>query len=144
MQMFRMREYVRAGTPEQVTSFRESWLERGRELIAEVGLPFEVDLANDPFFGRTGRIMAAGQREQGLKFELLVPINSAVSPTACLSFNYHQDHFGETWGIRTAAGEVAHTACVGFGLERVALALFKHHGLDVAAWPTGVRKALWG
>lgn len=144
MQMFRMREYVRAGTPEQVTSFRESWLERGRELIAEVGLPFEIDLANDPFFGRTGRIMAAGQREQGLKFELLVPINSAVSPTACLSFNYHQDHFGETWGIRTAAGEVAHTACVGFGLERVALALFKHHGLDTAAWPAGVRKALWG
>jgi seryl-tRNA synthetase len=30
MQMFRMREYVRIGTPEQVTAFRAVWLERGR------------------------------------------------------------------------------------------------------------------
>ena len=45
---------------------------------------------------------------------------------------------------QTADGEVAHTACVGFGMERVALALFKHHGLDVKAWPAPVRKALWG
>jgi hypothetical protein len=29
-------------------------------------------------------------------------------------------------------------------MERVALALFAHHGVDVAAWPAPVRKALWG
>ena len=33
MQLFRMREYVRAGTPEQVVAFRESWLERGQKLM---------------------------------------------------------------------------------------------------------------
>jgi hypothetical protein len=33
---------------------------------------------------------------------------------------------------------------VGFGLERVALALFRHHGFDVEAWPQGVRRVLWG
>jgi seryl-tRNA synthetase len=144
MQLFRMREYVRAGTPEQVMAFRQNWLKRGEEMIRSLGLPLAVDVANDPFFGRTGRIMASGQREQGLKFELLVPIDNAGSPTACLSFNYHQDHFGKTWGIQTAEGAVAHTACVGFGLERVALALFKHHGLDVEGWPAEVRKVLWG
>src|SRR4051812_33334398 len=32
MQMFRMREYVRIGTPDQVTEFRQTWLDRGREL----------------------------------------------------------------------------------------------------------------
>jgi seryl-tRNA synthetase len=144
MQMFRMREYVCAGSPDQVLDFRERWLERGRRLIEAVELPFDVDVANDPFFGRGGRIMASGQREQGLKFELLVPITSQSNPTACLSFNYHQDHFGRTWGIETADGEVAHTACVGFGLERVTLALFHHHGLDPADWPAGVHRALWG
>jgi len=144
MQMFRMREYVRIGTPEQVTAFRAVWLERGREFVNDLALPFDVDVANDPFFGRAGRIMASSQRDQGLKFELLVPIESVEKPTACLSFNYHQDHFGTTWGINTQSGDVAHTACVGFGLERLTLALFKHHGFNVGSWPASVRDALWG
>ena len=144
MQMFRMREYVRIGTPEQVIDFRKTWLERGRALIGMLGVPFDVDVANDPFFGRAGRMMASSQRDQGLKFELLIPIESVEKPTACLSFNYHQDHFGSLWGIATSSGSVAHTACVGFGMERVALALFKHHGLETKAWPDAVRSALWG
>ena len=144
MQLFRMREYVRAGTAEQVLAFREIWLKRGEDMIRSLGLPLAIDVANDPFFGRAGKIMASGQREQGLKFELLVPIESAASPTACLSFNYHQDHFGKTWGLATADGETAHTACVGFGLERIALALLRHHGVDVEAWPADVRRILWG
>jgi seryl-tRNA synthetase len=141
-QMFRMREYVRIGTQDQVVAFRQKWLERGQAMIKTLELPFNVDVANDPFFGRAGRVMASSQRDLGLKFELLVPVNSEENPTACLSFNYHQDHFGSTWGIRTAQDEIAHTACVGFGMERVAIALFKHHGLDVKAWPAGVKDAL--
>jgi seryl-tRNA synthetase len=144
MQMFRMREYVRAGTPEEVVEFREKWLERGKALITSLELPMDVDVANDPFFGRAGRMMKVNQRDQGLKFELLVPVNSEENPTACLSFNYHQNHFGHTWGIETSTGAEAHTACVGFGLERVTLALFRHHGLDVEKWPASVRKVLWG
>jgi seryl-tRNA synthetase len=143
-QMFRMREFVRMGTPDQVTEFRAAWLERGQNLIAELGLPFSVDVANDPFFGRTGKMLAINQRDQRLKFELLIPIESEAKPTACLSFNYHQDHFGKTFELSTADAEVAHTACVGFGHERVILALLKHHGTDVKAWPASVRKALWG
>jgi seryl-tRNA synthetase len=144
MQLFRMREYVRFGTPEQVSEFRTTWLERGQQMMAELGVPLHIDVANDPFFGRVGQMLANNQREQGLKFELLIPINSVESPTACLSFNYHQDHFGKTWGIETPDGAIAHTACVGFGMERVALALFKHHGMDVEKWPAAVRKSLWG
>lgn len=144
MQLFRMREYVRAGTPDQVTEFRATWLERGQAMMKSLEVPLEIDVANDPFFGRGGRMLANNQRDQRLKFELLIPVNSEESPTACLSFNYHQDHFGSTWGIQTAAGETAHTACVGFGMERVAIALFKHHGMDPDKWPSSVRKVLWG
>lgn len=143
MQLFRMREYVRFGTPDQVTEFRATWLERGQAMMASLGMPLHVDVANDPFFGRAGRMLANNQRDQRLKFELLIPIESVEKPTACLSFNYHQDHFGTTWGIKTEDGETAHTACVGFGMERVALALFKHHGFDVQAWPAAVRDVLW-
>jgi seryl-tRNA synthetase len=144
MQLFRMREFVKIGTAEQVRAFRESWLTRGKAMIEQLELPCDVDLANDPFFGRGGKMMANNQRDQGLKFELLIPVTSIEKPTACLSFNYHQDHFGQTWGLKFADGELCHSACVGFGLERVALALFRHHGPDIEAWPVGVRAVLWG
>jgi len=144
MQMFRMREYVRIGSPDEVMQFRTTWLERAEKLMSKLGVPFHVDVANDPFFGRAGKILASSQRDQKLKFELLVPIEDAANPTACLSFNYHQDHFGTLWDIKQHSGEVAHTACVGFGFERVVLALFKHHGLETASWPASVRDALWG
>ena len=64
----------------------------------------------------------------------MAPIGSDERPTAIISLNYHQDHFGHLFGIRTADGEVAHTACVGFGLERIALALYRRHGFDRATW----------
>ncbi|WP_342358904.1 amino acid--[acyl-carrier-protein] ligase [Terrarubrum flagellatum] len=144
MQLFRMREYVRFGTPAQVVDFRAQWLDRGQRLMKSLGVPLHVDVANDPFFGRAGRMLKNNQRDQKLKFELLIPIESEEKPTACLSFNYHQDHFGTTWDIRTEDGEIAHTACVGFGMERVALALFRHHGFDVEQWPEAVHRTLWG
>jgi seryl-tRNA synthetase len=144
MQLFRMREYVRLGSPEQVMEFRTLWLDRGQKLMASLEVPLKIDVANDPFFGRAGKMLAVNQRDQNLKFELLIPITSEEKPTACLSFNYHQDHFGHLWQLQTHDGQVAHTACVGFGMERVTLALFKHHGFDVAKWPTTVREVLWG
>jgi seryl-tRNA synthetase len=139
MQVFRMREQVRLGDPAMVRSFRDRWIERARELLGSLGLHAEPAPANDPFFGRGGRLLALNQRQQELKYELVLPICSVEHPTALMSFNCHQDHFGETFGIRTAAGDVAHTACVGFGLERIALAILKTHGCVPAAWPAQVR-----
>ncbi|MDF1634240.1 amino acid--[acyl-carrier-protein] ligase [Mycoplana sp. MJR14] len=143
-QLFRMREYVCMGTEKHVTDFRQSWMDRGVAMMKEVGLEVAIDVANDPFFGRAGKMLANNQRDQNLKFELLIPITSVAKPTACMSFNYHQDAFGAKWGLVMEDGSVAHTACVGFGLERIALALFHTHGLDVADWPESVRKTLWG
>ncbi|QBQ98399.1 amino acid--[acyl-carrier-protein] ligase [Paraburkholderia pallida] len=143
MQMFRQREYVRLGNAEQVMAFRQMWVDRGSLLVSLLGLPVDVDLANDPFFGRGGKIVADSQRAQALKFELLIPVALADSKTACLSFNYHMDHFGAIWKIECEDGSTAHTGCVGFGMERITLALFKHHGLDVNAWPAEVRAVLW-
>jgi seryl-tRNA synthetase len=142
MQMFRQREYVRLGDPATVREHRDLWLERGLAMLRELQLPVHADVANDPFFGRAGRMLAVSQRDQALKFELLIPICSEEKPTACVSCNYHQDHFGHAYNISLADGSPAHTACVGFGLERIALALFKWHGFHVGAWPRGVRQIL--
>ena len=142
LQSFRMREYVCIGAAQQIHAFRDQWIERAKGLADRLGLTYHVDLASDPFFGRGGQIVAVSQIQQALKFELLVPVRSEEQPTACMSFNYHQDHFGLTWDLKTEDGEAAHTGCVAFGMDRLAVALFSAHGVEVEAWPTGVREAL--
>src|SRR5438270_3322394 len=142
MQAFRMREYVCIGEPDTALAFREKWKARAEQLATQLGVPFTLVPASDPFFGRAGKLMAVNQVEQALKFEFLVPVNSEEAPTACMSFNYHQDHFGSTWALRMEDGAVAHTACAAFGLDRLTIALFATHGLDFDAWPVTVREAL--
>ena len=142
LQMFHQREIVRFGEPETVAEWRNAWRDRALEIFRRVGLEPQKEVATDPFFGRAGRMLAASQRAQELKFEVLIPIASP-GPTAVASFNYHQDHFTHTFGIVMADGGPAHTACLGFGLERVTLGLFHAHGLDIAAWPTKVARELW-
>jgi len=141
-QSFRMREFVRIGTGDEIMEYRERWIVRAKQMSDALGLPWSVAPASDPFFGRTGQVMAVAQLQQELKFELLVPVRSSEQLTACMSFNYHRDHFGITWEIRGAAGDPAHTGCVAFGMDRLAVALFSIHGLDLQAWPKGVRSAL--
>ncbi|HET8711899.1 MAG TPA: hypothetical protein VFM32_11015, partial [Spongiibacteraceae bacterium] len=71
MQSFRMREFVRLGTPEQALAHRDFWIENAMRILKSVGLNVEAVVANDPFFGRGGRVMKATQREQNLKYELV-------------------------------------------------------------------------
>jgi seryl-tRNA synthetase len=142
LQSFRMREYVCIGNARQIVSFRERWMVKAKAIADQLRVPYTVEQASDPFFGRTGQMMAISQFEQCLKFELLVPVRSAEEPTACMSFNYHLDHFGTTWGLSDEAGNVCHTGCVAFGMDRLAVALFAVHGFKTNAWPDSVRGLL--
>ena len=142
LQSFRMREFVRIGPPEEITAFREAWMTRARQLAEELALPYSIDVANDPFFGRVGQIMAVSQIQQALKFELLIPYHANAKPTACMSFNYHREHFGQVWGLQDSRDELAHTGCVAFGMDRLVVALFANHGPDIALWPASTRRAL--
>jgi len=142
LQSFRMREYVCIGTPDDVSAFRDRWMERAQGIARDLGLTFRVDYASDPFFGRVGQMKAVSQKQQSLKFELLVPLRSEEQPTACMSFNYHREHFGTTWDIQDANGEPAHTGCVAFGMDRLAVAMFHTHGAEPATWPSKVRDLL--
>jgi seryl-tRNA synthetase len=142
-QMFHQHELVRIGEPDVVLEWREEWARRGLELLRGLGLDAELDNATDPFFGRRGRMLATNQREQALKLELQVQV-AGPEPTALASFNHHRDHFGITYGIELADGSTAHTACLGFGHERIVLALLRTHGLEPETWPGEVREKLWG
>ena len=140
-QSFRMHELVRIGEAEAVAAWRSEWAERGVQLLRGLGLDAQLENASDPFFGRAGRLLAASQSAEQLKWELLIPI-AGPEPTACASFNYHLDRFGQTWELKLADGSTAHTACVGFGQERVVAALLRAHGLDTERWPAEVRSRL--
>lgn len=143
MQAFRVREYVVCGPPGRVLDWRDTWLRRGQSLLESLGLPAKADVATDPFFGKGGKMLAASQRELKLKFEVLVPVISKDNPTACCSFNYHEGKFTEAFDISLPGGDIAHTACLGFGLERCVMALFQEHGFDPGKWPSAVRTILW-
>jgi seryl-tRNA synthetase len=139
-QVFQQRELVRIGEPEDVLEWRDRWRARATEVLAELGLEANVSVASDPFFGKGGRLLARNQREAKLKYEAVVSI--AGSGTAVASFNYHRDHLGRTFGLVHPDGETAHSACVGFGLERITTALFASYGGDFVNWPASVREAL--
>ena len=141
-QVFHQRELVRIGKPEEVLAWRETWLARARAIFTATGLDAQFDIASDAFFGRKGKLLANSQREQRLKFEGMAPIASE-EPTAIASFNFHQEYFGTAFGITLHDGSVASSACVGFGLERITLALFRAHGMNPDAWPEDVRRQLW-
>ena len=141
MQIFHMREIVRVAEAETVIEWRIEWRARATALLESLGLTIELETATDPFFGRAGRLLAAHQRGGELKWELLAHV-AGERPTAIASSNYHQDHFGLTYSLMTAGGEHAHTGCMAFGEERVTLALFSAHGLDLGSWPEEVLSRL--
>ena len=141
-QSFRMREYVCIGTPEHVSAFRQRWMGRAQEIATRLALPFTLEQASDPFFGRMGQMKAVAQLQAALKFELLIPVRSNEKQTACMSFNYHKEHFGQVWDMKLQSGALAHSGCVAFGMDRLAVAMFAVHGLDTAQWPAAVREAL--
>jgi len=143
MQAFRMVERVYVGEQDTAVVMRDRWLEQGRESLIAVGLDVDTVPANDPFFGRSGRLLAQSQRETGLKFELVFSFSGDEEPVALASSNLHQDHFGEAFGISTAAGTLAHSTCFGWGVDRIVLALLCRYGTNPDRWPLAVRGVLW-
>jgi seryl-tRNA synthetase len=140
LRSFRMVELVTAGDPEHCEQWRDRRLEQAADWLGSLELKVAVESADDPFFGSGRRVYQAAQRMQRLKFELRAAVDEGLVQ-AIGSANWHKDHFGGAFGF-TADGAPAHTACVGFGLERIALALIHAHGPVPARWPARLAAAL--
>jgi seryl-tRNA synthetase len=140
---FEMHEIVFVGESAAAERHRDQGLEWGLLMLEDLGLSMEAVPASDPFFGRLGTSLMVEQTESELKFEGVTPIDHPVRTVAIMSANCHRDHFGASFAISCASGEVAHSACVGFGVDRIALALFENHGPHTADWPPSVRRRLW-
>ncbi|MBM0231718.1 hypothetical protein JNW91_07515 [Micromonospora sp. STR1_7] len=139
---FTMREVVFIGERTAVAEQRRRLMSAVGDMVTELGLAGQIEVANDPFFfnGQIAEYVRV-QRAMELKYELCLPVEHGRS-VAAGSFNIHGEKFGSAFGITLADGGAAHSACVGFGLERFAYALFCQHGVDLDAWPDDVRAML--
>jgi seryl-tRNA synthetase len=138
MQSFVMHEVVYVGGADGAWEHREAGLAHALGLLGELGLDMDAVAASDPFFGRVGTVLAAGQLDEQLKVEGVTAIPGTAGTTAVMSANCHRDHFGRPFDIVTPDGETAHSACVAFGVDRVTVALLAVHGFDPSSWPDEV------
>ena len=145
MRTFRMREVVAAGSPEEITRFRERAVEYITRLARELGLNGHFENANDPFFLAGDANVAAGaQLPELVKIELRLRLYDDKS-LACASMNVHGDFFSRKLGFHGEAdGAPVWTSCIAFGLERWAWAILVQFGPDPRGWPGRVRELLDG
>lgn len=133
---FTMREIVFVGEKDAVMESRKQSIEWTTELADRLGLLYRVKTASDPFFVGEFRQRTIFQAAFDLKYEWQVDLDPArESAIAAGSFNVHQTHFGKAFSIRLPSGEMAWTGCMAFGLERLALAVIRQHGISVENWP---------
>lgn len=138
LRSFRMHEIVFLGAEAEVSDWRDRMLSGAAEFLRDLGLSVEVVPANDPFFGRPGRLRASVQLAHRLKWEMTAEVADG-RVQAVASANCHESHFGEAFTISDRSGRPAHSACLAFGLDRLTLALKRRHGSGLARWLTDSR-----
>jgi seryl-tRNA synthetase len=132
---FTIRETVFLGTAEFVRDARDRFRTRAIDLVEQLDLSGRCEVANDPFFaGAATAAQVSSQRLLELKHELCLNIGAGDSISVG-SFNLHETHFGDAFGITGPAGQAVHSSCVGFGLERLTYAVLCQYGWDISDWP---------
>ncbi len=141
---FTLREVIFLGTPDYVRATRERCLELIRTLATDWQLYGELAAANDPFFSADFAVKATQQRRLAMKFEYRMTIPGQTRQLAVMSSNLHGPTFSKAFNIKRR-GRVINSGCLGFGMERLALAIIAQHGSDPTQWPSGLAQdyAAW-
>lgn len=127
---FTMREVIFMGSEKFVLSKRNEYMEKGKKLIEDLQLDGNISVSNDPFFKKEEETKAAFQRKFKLKYELNLKNTDNGHEVAVSSFNYHNINFSKAYNISLADSRLAHTACMAFGLERLAFTYITQVGLN--------------
>lgn len=127
---FTMREIIFMGSEKFVLSKRNEYMEKGKQLIEGLQLEGNITVSNDPFFKKEDKTKAAFQRKFKLKYELNLKNKDNGHEVAVASFNYHNINFSKAYNISLADSRLAHTACIAFGLERLAFTYITQVGLS--------------
>jgi hypothetical protein len=136
---FSLREVIFLGSPDYVRACREKTLALVTALAEDWRLAGELLPSNDPFFTSDFSAKAGQQLRLAMKFEYRASLPGRSKKLAIMSSNLHGPTFSKTFAMRRDGGPL-HTGCLGFGLERLALALIAQHGHEPEAWPEGLRR----
>lgn len=139
---FTVRDIMFVGSESWVLEARQGLIERLARFIEALGVHARIETANDPFFANESAMKSVFQNAHRLKYELLASIPHLGRDIAVGSINLHTDFFGKAFDIRMHDGAVAHSGCIGVGMERMTYALFCQLGPDVATWPAQTRRTL--
>ena len=138
---FSVTDVVLIGSEGFVAEGRERLIAAMRAMLVAFDLACTIETADDPFFSNDALYKNLYQHIAKLKYEARAELYDGRSMSVG-SINLHQDYFSRAYDYRDAHGERPHSACAGFGLERLAYALFCRHGADTADWPHAVRSCL--
>jgi len=136
---FTLREVIFLGTPVFVREGREMTVGLMRELAGDWQLAGRMVPANDPFFTSDYDIKATHQQRMRMKYEYRARLSAAGEDLAVMSSNLHGPTFGKAFDINRD-GRAATSGCLGFGLERLALAIVAQHGAEPSDWPPGLAR----
>jgi len=139
---FEQFELVHLGTEATTTEHLDLQLSSASSLLGSLGIEVSAVTASDPFFGRSGALRGDLQRSKEAKRELLGATGPAGTARALVSVNHHGQHFGRAFSIEGPDGHPVHSCCIGFGLERIVLALYFRYGCSTEQWPRAVRDLL--
>ena len=136
---FTLREIIFLGSADYVRETRETSMRMIQDWATAWSLYGDLLPANDPFFTDDYEAKAVHQHRLAMKYEYRAVLPGTGKTLAVLSSNLHAVTFGKAFEIRVG-GMRANTGCLGFGLERLAIAIVMQHGLDVTRWPEGLRR----
>jgi len=138
---FSLREVIFLGEPDFVRETRSKCLNLIQAFARDWEIGGVLQSENDPFFTSDFEIMAEHQRKMKMKYEYRAHISDDDDGLAVLSSNLHGLTFSKTFNISGDDWPV-HTGCLGFGLERLLIALVAQHGVNPISWPEKL-KAEW-
>jgi seryl-tRNA synthetase len=139
---FSVRDIMFVGGEAFVLEARERLIDMLSRFLADLQINAKIETANDPFFANESAMKSVFQNAHRLKYELLARIPHLDKDIAVGSINLHTDFFGRAFDIRMADGSLAHSGCIGVGMERMTYALFCQHGPLLAQWPAALLRYL--
>lgn len=127
---FTMREIVFMGPEQYVLEKRRRYMDLAEGLMKDLSIVGNIKESNDPFFKKEDAAKSGFQRRFKLKYELNFMDMDGDREVAVASFNYHGIHFGRAFRILTEDNKYIYTACMAFGLERLAYTYITQTGPD--------------
>jgi hypothetical protein len=138
---FSMSEVVFIGKDDQIRAGMEKAKELWYYWINLFDLNCVIESANDSFFAGNYKKLKFFQKlgDSKIEFKLLLP--HCGKYIACSSANYHRTHFSKKYDFRNGEG-YCHTACLAFGMERLAYAFLCQHGCEPEKWDDRIRNEI--